>query len=216
MRMIPAMFGPLARVRRAALGAVIAVAALAPSAACAEASVIDRLSEYLNSVSTMSGAFIQVAPDGSISEGKFSIRRPGRMRFEYNPPNETIVVADGFWAAVLDKKDDRSIDRFPLRETPLYFLLKDDVDLNAEGVIRDVSSEDGQHRVTAVDPSGDTQGELTMIFDADPIELKQWIVTDPQGLTTTIVLRTAEINGPVANELFVIPNTTIGADSHRD
>lgn len=176
-----------------------------PATAQSDTQVIDELSAYLNQLSTMTGTFIQVAPSGRISEGDFAIRRPGRMRFAYSPPDPTIVIADGFWAAVIDEPNDRSVDRFPLSETPLYLLLKEDVDLSAEGVISEVETSADEYRVRAEDPDGDVQGDITMIFGRNPLQLKQWIVTDPQGQTTTIVLRAAEVNGPVENEWFVIP-----------
>ena len=170
-----------------------------------DAEVVAKLSAYLRQLSTMKGSFIQVAPNGRISEGEFAIRRPGRMRFEYSPPDPTLLVVDGFWAAVLDEENDRSIDRFPLSETPLNLILKEDVDLAAEGVIAAVQADTDEYRITAVDPEGEAQGDITLIFDRNPLQLKQWIVTDALGQTTTIVLRAAEIGGPINNELFVIP-----------
>lgn len=164
-----------------------------------------RINAYLNSISSMVGSFVQIAPDGIISEGEFFMRRPGRLRFEYKRPNPTLVIADGFWVAVLDKNLGTG-DRFPLSQTPLYLLLKDDVNLDEEGAIRRVEQTEGQLRVTAVDPSDEGQGDVTMVFDANPLQLKQWIVTDPQGLTTTIALRQTRSNVDLEPELFVIPN----------
>lgn len=179
--------------------------ALAPMSARADDQKIGEINAYLNGINSMVGSFVQVAPDGIISEGEFFLRRPGRLRFEYKRPNPTIVIADGFWVAVLDKELGTG-DRFPLSQTPLYLLLKDDVDLNAEGAIRAVDESEGQLRVTAVDPSEEGQGDVTMVFDANPLQLKQWIVTDPQGLTTTIALRQTRSNVDLEPELFVIPD----------
>lgn len=198
----------------AAIGAVaLSVAAGfggAPSAiaqlSADDRATIDDISDYLNSIETMTGEFLQIAPDGDISEGVFYIRRPGRMRFEYAHPNPTLVVADGFWVAVIDKRFE-STDRFPVRETPLNLILKGDVDLNDEEAIRSVERRNGQLRVRAVDPETDEQGDIVMVFDTTPfLQLRQWIVTDPQGLPTTIALRTAQQNVPVDASLFVIPD----------
>ena len=187
-----------------------AACALAASPAAAaeeptEAEIVEELNTYLRTLSTMSGNFIQIAPNGHISEGQFAIRRPGRMRFEYSPPDPTLFVVDGFWVAVLDEKNDRSIDRFPLSETPLNLILKEDVNISKEGVIAAVQADDKEYRITATDPDGLAQGDITLIFDRDPLQLKQWVVTDALGQSTTIVLRDAEIGGPLSNELFVIP-----------
>lgn len=192
-----------------ALGAV--GGALAPTPARADAERIERINDYLNGINSMVGTFVQVAPDGIISEGEFFLRRPGRLRFEYKRPNPTIVIADGFWVAVLDKELGTG-DRFPLSQTPLYLLLKEDVDLDAEGAIRAVDESEGQLRVTAVDPSEEGQGDVTMVFDANPLQLKQWIVTDPQGLTTTIALRETRANIDLEPDLFVIPDNLLEND----
>ncbi|MEL6978620.1 MAG: outer membrane lipoprotein carrier protein LolA [Pseudomonadota bacterium] len=184
---------------------VMLLAPFRPALAATDAEVIDELSAYLNRMSTLAGDFIQVAPNGTISEGSFAIRRPGRMRFEYNPPDPTLMIVDGFWVAVLDEENDRSVDRFPLSETPLFLILRERVDLEAEGVIQDVTVEADQYRIRASDPSGEAQGDLTLIFNRNPLGLKQWIVTDALGRSTTIVLRTTKEGGPLDNDLFAIP-----------
>lgn len=191
--------------RLAAAAALCCLTAFPAAARESDTEVIDKLSGYLNQLSTMTGQFIQVAPNGRISEGDFAIRRPGRLRFAYSPPDPTLFIVDGFWVAVMDEKDDRSVDRFPLSETPLNLILKEKVDLAAEGVIAEVRMDDEQYRIRAVDPEGEAQGDITLIFDREPLQLKQWIVTDALGQTTTIVLRAAEIGGPVDNGLFTIP-----------
>ncbi|MBX2853697.1 MAG: outer membrane lipoprotein carrier protein LolA [Rhodobacteraceae bacterium] len=191
---------------------IAGLAGLAASPASAQDSEIERINSYLNSISTLAGNFVQVAPDGIVSEGQFFMRRPGRLRFEYKRPNPTLVIADGFWVAVLDKTVGTG-DRFPLSQTPLNLLLKDDVDLNAEGAIRNVEQTEGQLRVTAVDPSDESQGDVTMVFDSNPLQLKQWIVTDPQGLTTTVALRETRANVKLEAELFVIPNNLDASDN---
>ena len=185
---------------------------LAATPASANDSEIARINDYLNSISTLAGNFVQVAPDGIVSEGQFFMRRPGRLRFEYKRPNPTLVIADGFWVAVLDKTVGTG-DRFPLSQTPLNLLLKDDVDLNSEGAIRNVEQTEGQLRVTAVDPSDESQGDVTMVFDSNPLQLKQWIVTDPQGLTTTVALRETRANVQLEADLFVIPNNLDARDN---
>ena len=196
----------------AALAAAIATfcaTALLPagaSAAVAQADLI-RISNYLNGVGTMQGTFVQVGPDGDLSEGTFYMRRPGRIRFEYDPPNPTLIVADGFWVGVSDTRD-RTLDRFPLSETPLDILLRDRVDLRREGAIQSIERSAGQLRVRAVDPDAPNQGSITMIFNDNPLELVQWIVTDEQGLTTTVALSEIRRNVELNPNLFRIEEPT--------
>lgn len=175
---------------------------------------LTRISNYLNGVGTMEGTFVQVGPDGDISEGKFYLRRPGRIRFEYNPPNPTLLVADGFWVGVYDTID-QTLDRFPLSETPLDLLLRDRVDLKREGAVQSIERSAGQLRVRAVDPDAPRQGSITMVFNDNPLELVQWIVTDAQGLTTTVALNSIRRNVELSPDLFFIEDATRGSSQAR-
>ena len=125
-------------------------ATMLPGLASAQVNAADltRISNYLNGVSTMQGTFVQVGPDGDLSEGLFYMRRPGRIRFEYQPPNPTLIVADGFWVGVYDTIDN-TLDRFPLSETPLDLLLRDRVNLRDERAVQSIERSAGQLR-----PSG--------------------------------------------------------------
>ncbi len=186
-----------------ALATALATALLPASAALGAVAQADlmRISNYLNGVGTMEGTFVQVGPDGDLSEGQFYMRRPGRIRFEYDPPNPTLIVADGFWVGVYDTRDN-TLDRFPLSETPLDLLLRDRVDLRSEGAIQSIERSDGQLRVRAVDPDAPNQGSITMVFNDNPLELVQWIVTDDQGLTTTVALSEVRRNVDLKPQLF--------------
>lgn len=185
-------------------GAASAVALLSPAAhaAISQADLI-RISNYLNGIGTMKGNFTQIGPDGDISEGKFYMRRPGRIRFEYAPPNPTLIVSDGFWVGIYDTQD-HTLDRFPLSETPLDLLLRDRVDLTSDGAIQSIERSAGRLRVRASDPAAPQQGTLTMIFNNNPLELVQWVVTDAQGLKTTVALSQVQRNVELNPELFFI------------
>ena len=159
----------------------------------ADARDLARISNYLNGVTTLEGNFIQIGHDGELSEGLFYMRRPGRIRFEYKPPNPALVVADGVWVGVYDTRLN-TLDRIPLGSTPLAILLRKKVNLRKEGAIRSIERSPGLMRVTAIDPDEPDQGSITMVFADNPLELRQWIVVDPQGLTTTVVLSEMRAN----------------------
>lgn len=162
-----------------------------------------RISNYLNANETLAGDFVQVGPDGEVNEGRFFLRRPGRMRFEYEDPNPTLVVADGFWVGVTDRSLN-TVDRYPLSETPLNLLLKENVDLGREGAVQKIERAANQMRVTAINPDDPSQGSITLVFTDNPLELRQWIVVDQQGLVTTVALREMRSNISLRNDLFVI------------
>jgi outer membrane lipoprotein-sorting protein len=192
--------------RRTLIAVLLAAAPFAASAGPAEdARDLARISNYLNATETLTGDFVQIDPDAVVSEGDFYMRRPGRLRFEYDPPNPAVVVADGFWVGVIDQRDG-SVDRTPLSETPLDLLLKERVDLRRESAVTRIERSEGQLAVTAVDPDNPGLGSITMVFANNPLQLRQWVVTDAEGRSTTVALRDTRTNVPVANDKFVIPN----------
>lgn len=196
-------------------GAAAAAALLSPGAhAAVNQAELTRISDYLNGIGTMQGNFTQIGPDGDLSEGKFYMRRPGRIRFEYEPPNPTLLVADGFWVGVYDTEDN-ALDRFPLSETPLDLLLRRRVDLGREGAIESIESSAGKLRVRAVDPDAPKQGSITMVFNDNPLELVQWVVTDQQGLTTTVALSDVKRDVDLDAKLFFIEEPQRGGGPRR-
>ena len=189
-----------------ALAALLAPALPAPAPAQmsgADARDLARISNYLNGVTTLEGNFVQIGHDGELSEGLFYMRRPGRIRFEYEPPNPALIVADGVWVGIYDKRLN-TLDRIPLRSTPLDILLRKRVDLRNDGAVRSIERSPGLMRVTAIDPNAPEQGSITMVFADNPLELRQWIVVDPQGLTTTVALSEMRSNVTLDPNLFFI------------
>lgn len=185
-----------------ALAAPVAAQPLTP----ADARDLARISNYLNATETLQGSFVQVDPDAVVSEGQFYMRRPGRLRFEYAPPEPALVIADGFWVGVIDQRDG-TLDRYPLSETPLNLLLKENVDLRTEGAVRSIERSEGQMAVTAVDTARPEQGEIVMVFSDNPLELRQWVIVDAQGQRTTVALRDMRTNVSIPASRFVINDT---------
>lgn len=185
---------PLAR-RIAAAGLALVVA-LAPAAVAApnlanlsaeQLATVNAVNTYFNSIGTIEGKFVQTAPDGAQTTGYFVIDRPGKMRFRYYPPAQLDIIADGKTVAIDDKAaQDQTL--LLLSETPLRFLLEQNVDLTQEAVVHSVTADADFITVVLEDTAAFAQGRLTLIFDARTIELKQWTVTDAQGLDTTVAL----------------------------
>ncbi|MEM9783584.1 MAG: outer membrane lipoprotein carrier protein LolA [Pseudomonadota bacterium] len=184
-------------------GTLIAGPVTAQSFTGDQARDLARVTNYLNGTTTLEGEFVQVAPSGDVSTGDFFLRRPGRIRFEYDIPNPGLVVADGTWVAVIDRRAE-TLDRYPLSETPLDLLLRDRVDLRREGAVTKVERNEERIRVTAIDPDAPDQGSITMVFTDSPLELRQWVVVDAQGLTTTVALSDMRSNVRIDPRKFVI------------
>ncbi|QIE56275.1 outer membrane lipoprotein carrier protein LolA [Pikeienuella piscinae] len=186
------------------VGLALPFLGFASPAAAQDARELARISAYLNSITTLAGHFVQIDPDGILSEGKFYMSRPGRIRFEYDEPNPALVVADGTWVGVVDKRYDQ-VNRYPLNETPLNLILRADVNLGREGAVEGIEVADGQMRVRARDPDHPERGSITMIFGANPLELRQWIIDDAQGGSTTVALSDMRANVGIDPSQFVIP-----------
>lgn len=149
---------------------------------------IDRLNSYLNSFTTLQGNFIQFAANGRRLEGRVYIQRPGKMRFEYEPPATVEIIADGTSVAVRDKRL-ATQDIYSIGQTPLKFLVRERMDLAREGTITGASI-DGDILSVRLDDRSTLGGtsKITLKFDLVANELRQWVVIDPQGYETSISL----------------------------
>src|SRR5437870_3819069 len=156
----------------AALGFTLAVAAAASATApitvtADQTSVIKKISDYIISIKNLKGEFTQISPKGNVSRGVFFISRPGKMRFEYAPPNPFVIVADGKWLTVKQRLKDQAEkgDQYPLCETPLRFLLCDGVDLLRDTNILAFEEADGLATVTVEERKSSFGGQIVLVYD---------------------------------------------------
>ena len=169
--------------------------------------LIDRVNTYLSGVQTLVGDFVQVAPDGSRSEGKFYMQKPGRIRFEYNPPSPIEIVADGSSLVVRDRNL-ATQDVYPLSQTPLRFLLSDRIDLMRDTNVVSVTADDVFVSVTIEEKQALVgTSRLMLMVGAKDGQLKQWTVTDPQGYDTTVAVYNLDSTKRVDPSLFKIDFT---------
>ena len=164
-------------------------AALAATSASASELSLNDISRYLNDITLAQSDFTQVNDNGTLSTGTFFIRRPGRMRFEYNPPEKLLVMAGAGQVGIFDGKSNiPKAERYPLRRTPLNLILERNVNLARRNMVVGHDFDGTATVVTAQDPEHPEYGTLQLKFTANPVELRQWIVTDGQGTTTTVIL----------------------------
>jgi outer membrane lipoprotein-sorting protein len=166
--------------------------------------LVERVNAYLSSVQSMVGDFAQVAPDGARTSGKFYLQKPGRLRFEYNPPSPVELIADGQSMVVRDRKL-ATQDLYPLSQTPLRFLLADRIDLLKDTDLVGVYSDN--MFVTMVIEQRQIIGgtyRLMLMFSTKDLELKQWTVTDPQGYDTTVAVFNLDKHKKPDPDLFKI------------
>ncbi|MCL2715843.1 MAG: outer membrane lipoprotein carrier protein LolA [Alphaproteobacteria bacterium] len=166
-----------------------------------------RVSAYLSSLQTLSGNFVQVGPDGGRTQGDFFIQKPGRVRFEYDPPSPIDIVADGTSVVVRDRNL-ATQEVYPLSQTPLRFLLQDRIDLMRDTNIVNVTLDELFVSITIEEKQALVgTSRLMLMFGVKDGLLKQWTVTDPQGYDTTVAVYNLEANKPVAADLFYIDFT---------
>lgn len=188
--------------RRFALLAPLAL--LLPLPAAAEKIPLSEISDYLNSLTTVETDFTQVNSDGTISTGKLFIHRPGRVRFEYAPPDRSLVIAGGQQVAIFDAKSNQPPEQYPLKRTPLNLILAEKVDLGRAKMVVGHSEDGNATRVRAQDPENPEYGSIELVFTADPIELRQWVITDDLGSQTTVILGEMKKGGKLGASLFSI------------
>jgi outer membrane lipoprotein-sorting protein len=204
----------------AAIGALVATTVLAAPPATNPAPVdaqraaaafdanqrtlLEKVNTYFNSVTTLVGKFVQVGPDGSKTEGQFYMQKPGKIRFEYDPPSPIELISDGDTVAVRDRKL-ATQDIYPLSQTPLKFLLSDKLDLMKDANVVGVY-QDELFVTVVIEEKNVIAGthRLMIMFGKKDLQLKQWTVTDPQGYDTTVAVSDLDSSKKPDPKLFKI------------
>lgn len=188
---------------RGLLAIVLTVGVVPP--AFAEKLSLNEISQYLNSFESAEGEFTQINDDGTISTGQIYIKRPGRVRFEYNPPEQTLVVADGDTVGIIDPKSNTGGEAYPLDRTPLKIILARTVDFGRARMVTGHTSDGTTTTVRAQDPAHPEYGNIELIFTGSPVELRQWVINDGGGSRTTVVLGDLDKDVRLSNDQFIIP-----------
>jgi outer membrane lipoprotein-sorting protein len=182
---------------------------------------IARADAWFAQLDTLQARFLQYSPGGVESGGDLALDRPGRVRFDYDDPSPILMVADGATVALADFALE-TIDRVPLSATPLRYVLGD-APLNASDAVDQVNRADERIYITLIDPSGETDGRLTLIFhDAKPDDgpetmvLEGWYAVDAMGGLTEVRLLDAQLNERLDPRLFILDDEDVmGRDRRR-
>jgi outer membrane lipoprotein-sorting protein len=178
-----------------------------------QGALLDKVETYLNGMRNLKGEFTQVGPAGTISTGVFYISKPGKMRFEYAPPNPFLVISDGRWVTVKNEARNKA-DQYPVSATPLNLILAENVDLQGAEVMG-VEEKEGAVWVTIESKDKIVPGQLVLIYDLAQSALQQWIVVDGQGRKTTVSIANVENTDAPDPALFKVdvPKGQEGDDS---
>jgi len=194
---------------------ILSAGALAIAGPAHAAVSLKSLSAYLNSFRTAQGRFTQFNPNGSHSTGIYMIKKPGFVRFVYDPPLKAAVVSDGKWIGVIDGKSNDGFKRYPLSKSPLSALLKNRIDLAHSALVQESRDDGTRTWVTLEDPDVPKAGRLTLVFKNRPLALHQWIVEDEAGRRTGFQLDSMETGMPLARRLFSIESTALKLQGPR-
>jgi outer membrane lipoprotein-sorting protein len=193
---------------------LLPAAATAQDAAPREISAEDRqalqrVEAFLDDIGSLQAEFVQIGPDGSVSTGDFYLRRPGRMRLEYDPPVPYLYVADGMWLTFWDAELEQRSDA-PLGSTLADFLVREDVSLSGDVTVTGLRRTDDLIEVDLVQTDDPRAGQLTMVFARDPLRLDRWYIRDGQGNVTQVRLTRQRFGVSLSNDLFRAPRPGFG------
>jgi outer membrane lipoprotein-sorting protein len=160
-----------------------------------------RISAYLNGIYTMTAQFRQSSTGGGTVTGNLWMARPGRMRFEYDPPSPILLIADRFYVYYVDKQLSQ-MSKVGLKSTPAWFLLRDPISFD-DLVIRRFERSANNLTITIVDPKEPDNGSLTIVFSSQPLALRQWTIVDQQRKTTTVSISNVQFGVALDPGLFV-------------
>ncbi len=178
----------------------------AQQAALSETDKVDvaRIEGYLNGLSSVKASFQQYTNSEGLAFGRIYLRRPGRLRVEYDPPSEIVLVADGTLLSYYDSELNH-IEQVPLKLSPMWFLLRQNVKLGGDVTVTQFKRASGNIMIGLVQSDEPDAGSVQLEFGDKPLELRQWTITDPAGTEVRVGLYDAEFGVPLANELFATP-----------
>jgi outer membrane lipoprotein-sorting protein len=186
------------------LQAAFSSAAVSPPPAALTPKDIDdlrRITAYLNGIHTMTARFRQSSAGGGTVTGSLWMARPGRMRFEYDPPSPILLLADRFYVYFVDKQL-AQMSKVGLKSTPAWFLLRDPITFD-DLVIKRFERGANTLTITIVEPTEPDNGSLTIVFSSQPLALLQWTIVDQQRKTTSVSISNAQFGVALDPGLFV-------------
>ncbi len=163
---------------------------------------IERVERYLSGINTIVSDFTQVAPDGSLANGKFYMKRPGKMRWQYNPPTPVLMVSSGTELVFYDYELEQ-VSHIPLDGSLISFLAQDKISFGGKVGITKFSNEASVIRIEVAQKDKPTEGKLMLEFSDKPLMLRNMVVTDATGQTTTVALQNAKFGAEIDSKLFV-------------
>lgn len=167
---------------------------------------IARIEAYLNTVSSLRSNFVQLSSGGRFAEGTIFIDRPKRLRLQYKKPSNIQVYVNGSWLAHVDT-DLEAVWHVPLKSTPAAFLVQDKISLSGDITVQRVMRDARTISVSLVQTAEPDAGRIVFTFSDAPLALRKWMVTDAQGISTSVTLVAPAFNVAIPGDVFVFDET---------
>ena len=172
-----------------------------PALSEADSATLERLLGYLNDITTLEARFVQVSSNGAFAEGDLYLERPGRLRFEYDPPHPALLIANGVTLLYYDRELEQATF-LPLWETPLWFLIRERVQITEDLQVVGIEEGPATVKITLRSEEGGAEGEVTLVFADQPLSLHSWEILDPQGIVTQVALVNPSFGTDLDKTLF--------------
>jgi outer membrane lipoprotein-sorting protein len=184
----------------AVVAAVLSFALAAAGGAHAQAGV-PEVERYFNSIRTLQARFVQSNPNGGVVQGTLYLRRPGRMRFEYDAPSQLKIVADGSQVTMWDPPN-RDFGQWPIGWTAASFLVKEPFQLSGDLTVEAMQRQDGLLALTVVQTRKPQEGKIIVRLSENPLQLRGWSILDNRGNTVNVTLTDLKTGTQLADSLF--------------
>ena len=163
--------------------------------------ISSQIGKFFENLVTLEANFIQVSPSGDISDGKIYLDLPGKLRIDYENPNNLLITSQGFWIVIQDRES-KTTNNIPLDSTPFSLLLKNKFNLKNEKFKIEYVISSGIVTLKIKSKKKDKQGGLVLEFSEKPFNLKKWIILDTFGESTTVLIQNAKYNEKLSHLLF--------------
>jgi outer membrane lipoprotein-sorting protein len=162
---------------------------------------VPEIEKYFNSIRTLKARFVQTNPNGSIIQGTFYVRRPGRLRFEYDPPSQLKIVADGFQVTMWDPTT-KDFGQWPIGWTAVSFLVKDPMSLSGDLRVEKLERVNGLIEATMSQTKKPKDGKVIVRFSENPLTWRGWTIIDSRGQQVSVALTDMQTGMQLADSLF--------------
>jgi outer membrane lipoprotein-sorting protein len=167
--------------------------------------LVDRIEQFVNNITTVEADFVQMSGSGGFARGTLYLQRPGRMRFEYDPPVPYLLVSDGTFFIYVDNELEQ-VTYLPLSQTPAHLLLRENFSLSEGLVLTGFKEEGSVVKLEVTDADEPDLGRVTLTFNRDPVSLKSWTVLDAQAQRIQVTLVDATYGKKLDRSLFQYVN----------